>query len=258
MRMRVPSLRAFIVCGAFVVALLATGCWEPEPSPEPPPPPVTNPEKLAPHVRSNSYYRTVTAPETGLYADESFWVDSQRSKRTTVAATLIELGAALRDGKVVDAAGEELFFGEAYDYDPVGQEDWEKLLREAEKKYHVVRMYGPPPPVNPVLLAKQIRRGLNEFGLSLDDDWWFEVPGARPQSLENRSQGLRPMTVRTKLYDLGARLVNGKVVDANGKELCFFYVHTGRNADPGEDEAKVQQLEKKYRVIRMQHKPREE
>jgi hypothetical protein len=135
---------------------------------------------LAPHVRSNSY-RTVTNPETGLYADESFWVDSRRSKRTTVRATLIELGAALRDGKVVDAAGEELCFCEVYDYDPVDLEEEQKLLREAEQKYHVVRMYGPPPPRNPVLLSKQIRTGLNSFGQSLDSDFWVRMPGARPR-----------------------------------------------------------------------------
>jgi hypothetical protein len=236
------------LCGAFVVALLAAGC-EPEPSPEPPPPPATNPEKLAPLVRTNSYYRMVSdSEETGLAPDESFWVDSRRSRRTTVAATLIELGAALRDGKVVDAAGEELFFAEAYDYEP-NDGSFLRALREAEKKYHVVRMYGPPQPRNPVLLSKQLRIGLNRFGLSLDDDFWFEVQGRR-----------RPTIVRTVLYDLGARLVNGKVVDAAGKELCFFYLHRGRGPSTRDwidkQERELEELEKKYHVIRMYPPPR--
>jgi hypothetical protein len=70
------------------------------------------------------------------------------------------------------------------------------------------------------------------------------------------------MTVRTMLYDMGARLVNGKVVDANGKELCFFYVqrnHRRRNRDVIEENRReLREVEKKYRVIRMHNRPLEE
>jgi hypothetical protein len=125
--------------------MFAAGC--PEPSPEPPPPSVTDPVKLAEHVRTN--YTHPNGKTTGIYVEEPFWVGEERSRETTVRATLIELGAALRDGKVVDAAGEELyFFWVQYPPSrPAGWKDYEedqKKLHEMEKKYHVVRMYGPP------------------------------------------------------------------------------------------------------------------
>jgi hypothetical protein len=75
-----------------------------------------------------------------------FWADEDRSRETTVRATLIELGASLHDGKVVDASGEELYFFSVMDAGARGRVDYEenqKRLREAEEKFHVVRMYGP-------------------------------------------------------------------------------------------------------------------
>jgi hypothetical protein len=73
----------------------------------------------------------------------SFWVDEENTRKTTVRAKLIELGASLRDGKVVDAAGDELYF---YLLQQLVR-DWkavkadQQILREKERKYHVVRMY---------------------------------------------------------------------------------------------------------------------
>jgi hypothetical protein len=132
--------------GAFLIALFAAGCGDEGPSPEPPPPPVTAPEKLAERVLTNL---SPHIGETGgIYVDKSFWVDEERSRSTTVRAKLIELGASLRDGKVVDAAGKELFFFYVQNYSPRGPKHYEKNqeeLREMEKKYHVVRMYPPKP-----------------------------------------------------------------------------------------------------------------
>jgi hypothetical protein len=129
--------------GAFLTALLAAGCGDEGPSPEPPPPPVTDPETLGPYIRTNSGIHP-EGFETGLYVDRSFWVDEESSRRTTVRATLIALGASMADGKVVDAAGEELYFfwhqhPDSKDYKHY-RSDVEEV-RELEKKYHVVRMF---------------------------------------------------------------------------------------------------------------------
>jgi hypothetical protein len=139
---RVLILRALALCGAFLIALLAAGCWEPEPSPEPPPPPVTDPEKLAPHVR---YNQSLTG--FGIRVDKTIYLDRQGRKKTIVRAKLIELGASLRDGKVVDAAGQELCFFRLFQpHRPDRRAEWEedKQLLRMEEKYHVVRMYGGP------------------------------------------------------------------------------------------------------------------
>jgi hypothetical protein len=138
------------LCGAFLIVVFAVGCGDPEPSPEPPPPPpppVTAPEKLAEHVLTTGRR---FGKKGGIYVDERFWVDERRSRRTTVRAKLLELGASLRDGKVVDANGKELYFFYVQNCSrrPGGWKEYEEMLqelKETEKKYHVVRMYPHKP-----------------------------------------------------------------------------------------------------------------
>jgi hypothetical protein len=81
---------------------------------------------------------------TGIYVDESFWVDEESSRETTVRAELIKLGASLHDGKVVDAAGEELYFLWMQHPDERDRKAYGRSVEKAkklEKKYHVVRMF---------------------------------------------------------------------------------------------------------------------
>jgi hypothetical protein len=83
----------------------------------------------------------------GIPLDYDFWVDAKRTRKTTVQATLKELGATLKDGKVYDAAGEELYFYEVRERGkghPRPQKTG-KEISELKKKYHVIRMYGPWP-----------------------------------------------------------------------------------------------------------------
>ena len=104
-----------------------------------------DPEKMAEYLQpsTSSPYRV-----KGMYVGKPFWVDEERSRETTVRAKLIELGATLHDGKVVDAAGRELYFYPVADYrhrhDPWPPQKTKEDIEELEKKYRVIRMYDPP------------------------------------------------------------------------------------------------------------------
>ena len=102
-------------------------------------------EKMAACLKSNDHDR----PEypTGLWVDHSYWIDLERSRKTTVRQTLIDLGASLADGKVVDAAGKELYFYSVRDHhrrDPNPQKTEEDIEELEKQGHHVVRMYPRP------------------------------------------------------------------------------------------------------------------
>jgi hypothetical protein len=118
---------------ALCLGLLTVGCADQQP------------EKMAKCLKSNSYNRF----GTGIYVDHEFWVDKERSREMTVRQALAELSASLADGKVVDAAGKELYFYEVQDYhhkrDPNPQRTEEEIEDLRKQGYHVIRMYDRPP-----------------------------------------------------------------------------------------------------------------
>ncbi len=129
MNRRVGILRWALLFGLLQLALLAAGCGRRE----------AELQKMADCLQCNTIHRPTL--------DRSFWVDVERSRKTTVRATLLELGASLHNSKVFDSAGNELYFYEVEDphkLDPQPQKTEEEIA-ELEKKYHVIRMYGPPP-----------------------------------------------------------------------------------------------------------------
>lgn len=86
---------------------------------------------------------------TGFRLEHEFWVDQQGSRKTTVRVMLVELGASLRDGKVVDENGRQLYFYRVEDYhaelDTRPRQKTGEDLRKLEKQYRVIRMYHPMP-----------------------------------------------------------------------------------------------------------------
>ncbi len=100
----------------------------------------------------------------------------------------------------------------------------------------------------------------------MDDSTKFEnLPdGVRPEdevklivSSESGEKTIKIITVREKLIELGAKYVNGKLVDGNGREIKF-YKPPVRGASQGFEEDRLQQLrdeeelkklEKDYTVI---------
>ena len=108
-------------------------------------------KEMAARLQSNTDDRPYT---TGLSLGRDFWVDEKRSRETTVRQTLLDVGATLRDGKVVDRDGNELHF--YYVQDPYrrgssGKEEEERrdrikaeLERLEKSGYHVIRMYSAP------------------------------------------------------------------------------------------------------------------
>jgi hypothetical protein len=143
------------LCGAVGLALLALGCGEQDEQDQ-----QTQAdrdreaklEEMARHLKSNTNDRLFVP--SGLSLKRDYWVDKQRSRESTVRQTLIEVGATLRDGKVVDPAGKELYFYHVED--PWGrssrQKEDEELRRrikaeldDLEKSGHrVMLMYTPP------------------------------------------------------------------------------------------------------------------
>jgi hypothetical protein len=72
--------------------------------------------------------------------------DRRENTETTVKARLQALGAFLKDGKVYDALGVELYFYEMrypHRRDPRPHPHPENEIRELARKYHVIRMYRP-------------------------------------------------------------------------------------------------------------------
>jgi tetratricopeptide (TPR) repeat protein len=96
---RSPSLRA-AGYALLLLALLGAGCRKEGPAEDPP-----DLEKMARSLQTN-----YPEDEGGVYIDQAFWVDMERSRKTTVRETMQELGAYRRDGKVYDAQGQELYF----------------------------------------------------------------------------------------------------------------------------------------------------
>src|SRR5262249_20246567 len=108
-------LRLFQVAAlsqALCLALLALGCGEQDQQAGPNAQAEGDREaklkEMALRLKSNSSDRPYVP--TGLSLKHGYWVDEERSQETTVGQTLTELGATLRDGKVVDPAGKELYF----------------------------------------------------------------------------------------------------------------------------------------------------
>jgi hypothetical protein len=92
----------------------------------------------------------------GLDPDYWFYPTKEHRKetKTTVKAKLRESGARIKDGKVIDAAGQELYFFRAYYVVLSGPKaravdagelppppDPDKEMKELEKRYHVVPMF---------------------------------------------------------------------------------------------------------------------
>src|SRR5262249_54850712 len=107
-------------------------------------------KEMAPLLKTSS----VRPPfhDYGLDLEESFWVDEKRSRRTTVREALIEAKASLRDGKVVDPEGRELFFLRILErrkrglHDKDGDEHPHETIKGLkERGYRVIPMYGPMP-----------------------------------------------------------------------------------------------------------------
>jgi hypothetical protein len=126
--------------GLLLLVLLAAGCQKEQQTEDPP-----DLEKMAQSLQTNYF----SPEETGVYIDHAFWVDEERSRKTTVRETLLALGAYRRDGKVYDAQGKELYFYDVKDSPALPRkpprQDTKKEIRELSKKYHVIRMYGRPP-----------------------------------------------------------------------------------------------------------------
>jgi hypothetical protein len=102
-------------------------------------------EEMAPLLKSNTDDHRFQP--TGLHPDRRFWVGETRSRWTTVRQALIDLDASLRDGKVVDPQGRELYFYRVIDHE--GHEEGQPTEQETEalerQGFRVVRMYGPMP-----------------------------------------------------------------------------------------------------------------
>jgi hypothetical protein len=133
---RVQFFGIAVFCGLLSLCLIALGCGR-----------EAELEKMAESLKSNS----PTLHGDGFPADYDFWVDEKMTRKTTVKKKLTELGASLQDGKVVDAAGRELYFYKVthryhHPLDPRPPRPTEKEeIKELEKTYHVIRMYiGPP------------------------------------------------------------------------------------------------------------------
>jgi hypothetical protein len=103
--------------------------------------------------------RHLATNRTRLRPGSPFWPTKKLAARmgpqTTVKAKLQEVGAFLADGKVYDADCHELYFYQVRnpphrpnrhipDPDPRPPQNTEAEIKELEKEYHVIRMYGPP------------------------------------------------------------------------------------------------------------------
>jgi hypothetical protein len=150
---RVLLLRAVGVCGLLLLALAAAGCGR-RPTKQAELQRMAELERMADSLQTNAPHTPPgeEQPRTrGLYVDERFWVDKERSRETTVRRMLVELGASLQDGKVVDETGTELYFYGVREGPFAGpdrdrhQQNTEGDIRELEKRYRVIRMYGPAP-----------------------------------------------------------------------------------------------------------------
>jgi hypothetical protein len=132
---RLLVIRAGALCTALSLGLLATGCGRDREA---------ELQRMAECLQTNSTNRF----GDGLPLVGRFWVDKERSRRTTVRETLIELGASLQGGKVVDATGSELYFywvQDPHSRDPRPQRTEEEINELQERGFHVIRMYGPMP-----------------------------------------------------------------------------------------------------------------
>jgi hypothetical protein len=127
------------------LALLAAGCGAQREDERRPPPTEAELKEMAEHVQTNASTRSEFR---GIYLDHEFWADEGRTRPTTVRAELIALGASLRDGKVVDAKGRELFFYQPPSTSHPRHDPEPRAVKGAVKLsdlYHVVVMYGPMP-----------------------------------------------------------------------------------------------------------------
>lgn len=163
MSKRLRFSRAAARWGLLVLALAAAGCGR-RPSKQAELDRLAELERMARCLRTNVLYtpkgegpRDQAPPRLarrGLYVDYRFWVDQERSRETTVRAMLVELGASLQDGKVVDEAGRELYFYHVSypvlsDFVAMKVEaglmpappDPDEEMKELEKRYHVVPMF---------------------------------------------------------------------------------------------------------------------
>jgi hypothetical protein len=103
-------------------------------------------KEMAPLLKSNSNDRPFQA--TGLHLEREFWVDEKRSRETSVRQALIDLGASLQDGKVVDPDGRELYFLRMWR--PESPRDRAETAQEAmqglkERGFRVIPMYDHMP-----------------------------------------------------------------------------------------------------------------
>jgi hypothetical protein len=136
-----------VALGLCCLALLA-GCGQREDEGRPPPT-EADLERMAEHLRTNNAGRGVGFGEP-ISLDHEFWLDEKRKRPTTVREHLIALCASLRDDKVVDAKGKELYFYEPPGYrhphfEPPPDRSPEEWIEILSKRYHVVVMYGPKP-----------------------------------------------------------------------------------------------------------------
>ena len=83
----------------------------------------------------------------GLEKGDRFWLDEQRKQETTVERMLIDLGASLRGGKVVDSAGREIYLYKVqqkyHRFSSLPPPTPEKDIAALKQQYHVIRWYGP-------------------------------------------------------------------------------------------------------------------
>jgi hypothetical protein len=151
---RVRFFRAVGLGGLLLLALAAAGCGRRDAK-------QADLERMAECLRTNLPYRPYDDPlpadkwppgkplpprrTTGLRVHDRFWVDEQRSRKTTVGEMLRELGASLQGGKVIDATGRELYFYRVQNVHPKDPhpQNTEEEIEELEKHYHVIRMYAP-------------------------------------------------------------------------------------------------------------------
>jgi hypothetical protein len=92
--------------------------------------------RMCPLVQTN-----VKLLRRGIAPNHEFWVDAERSRKTTVKEHLVELGARCKGGKVIGPDGTELYFYQLTGSARRAMKEDDEIKALEQQGFRVIRMW---------------------------------------------------------------------------------------------------------------------